>query len=100
MSIVQLPASAVRHNKTAVHSMICLTTRPCSPDYGTVFVALENGIIQVFSNHYLGGYIACFNAIHMAGDCVTSMAVDKTDRYLITGTALGYIKTWLICNYW
>lgn len=83
-----------------VHAMIFLTTRPSLPDVGNLFVAIENGRIQVFSDHISGGYIDSFNAIHMAGDCVISMTSDNEDRYLITGTAMGYIKTWLVCNYW
>lgn len=100
ISTIQLPTTIAMVNKSAVHAMIFLSTRPMSPDYGTLFIALENGMIQVFSHHNLGGYIDSFNAIHMAGDCVITMDSDKDNYYLITGTALGYIKTWLVRNYW
>lgn len=80
--------------------MLFLTTRPSLPDVGNLFIAIENGRIQVFSDHINGGYIDSFNAIHMAGDCVISMTTDSENRYLMTGTAMGYIKIWLVRNYW
>lgn len=79
--------------------MLSLRARPSTPAHGTIVVALEHGIVQLFSNHNLGGFIDSFHAIHMAGDCVISMVSDEANRYLITATALGYIKTWLICNF-
>lgn len=84
----------------AVHACWFLKSRPMLPDWGTLFVALSNGVIQVFSHHNLGGYIDSFNAIHMAGDCVVAIISDEEDRYLFTGTAQGYVKTWMVRNYW
>lgn len=87
--------------QTSVHAMLFLDSRPMDGRYGTLLVSLSTGIIQVFSHHPQGpGFITSFNGIHMAGDVVISMTTDKANRYLFTGTSLGYIKTWLICNYW
>lgn len=101
ISIVQLPAAASVMNKTAVNVMLFLPTRPMDDKHGTLLIALSTGIIQMFTHHpQAPGYFESFNAIHMAGDSVVSMVTDKADRLLITGTSLGYIKTWLICNFW
>lgn len=95
-----MPSKLQVFRTETVHAAIFLTTRPSLPNVGILFIAIENGSIQAYSDHNFGGYIDSFNAIHMAGDCVTSLATDNKNRYLITGTAMGYIKTWLICNYW
>lgn len=95
-----MPTKSALMQPLAIHSTIFLDTRSMSPDTGTLFVALSNGFIQVYSHHNLGGYLNVFNAIHMAGDCVTFMQTDKGNNYLFTGHALGYIKTWHIVNYW
>lgn len=95
-----MPSKLQIFRTETVHAMIFLTTRSSLPDVGNLFVAIENGRIQVFSDHISGGYIDSFIAIHMAGDCIISMTTDTENRYLITGTAMGYIKTWLVCNYW
>lgn len=94
-----MPSKLQPFRTETVHAMIFLTTRPSLPNVGNLFVAIENGRIQVFSDHIAGGYVDSFNAIHMAGDCVISMTTDTENRYLITGTAMGYIKTWLVRNY-
>lgn len=67
---------------------------------GSVFVALDTGVIQVYSHHQRGGYLKEFNSSHRTGDCVLTMATDRKNRYLFTGTAFGYIKIWHIVNYW
>lgn len=71
-----------------------------SIEYGTLLVALENGIIQVFSHHQLGGFMESFNAVHMAGDRVVTMTTDSENKYLFVGTVLGYIKVWFVANFW
>lgn len=87
--------------KTSVHAMLFLESRPMDDRHGTLLVALSTGMIQVFSHHpQAPGYVESFNAIHMAGDAIISMTTDRANRYLLTGTSLGYIKTWLICNFW
>lgn len=101
LSIVQLPAAASLLRTTAVHAMLFLNSRPMDDEHGTLFVSLSNGMLQMFSHHPQSrGFFEAFNAVHMAGDVVISMATDEANRYLLTGTSLGYIKTWLICNYW
>lgn len=95
-----MPSKLQIFRTETVHAMIFLTTRPSLPDVGNLFIAIENGRIQVFSDHIIGGYINSFNAIHMAGDCVISFATDTENRYLMTGTAMGYIKIWLVRNFW
>lgn len=67
---------------------------------GSVFVALDTGVIQVYSHHQRGGYLNNFNAIHKTGDCILAMSTDRKNRYLFTGTAFGYVKIWQIQNYW
>lgn len=84
----------------AVRSIIFFDSRPMHPDYGTMALALDHGLIQFYSHHNLGEFINSFNAIHMAGDCVMAMTTDEENKYLITGTVLGYIKIWFIKNYW
>lgn len=100
LSVIKMPTQLESIRNLAVHACIFLETRPQSPDHGTLLAALENGVIQVYSHHRLGNYITQFNAIHIAGDCVLAMATEKTNTYLFTGTALGYIKTWVVTNLW
>ncbi|XP_055371209.1 WD repeat-containing protein on Y chromosome [Condylostylus longicornis] len=83
----------------SVQSIIILCTRPQRKDYGSILVALKNGYIQVYSSHQLGGYIKEYNAIHKTNDYVMCMKTDRKEQFLFTGTAFGYIKTWLIENY-
>ena len=70
------------------------------PETGTLLVALSNGFIQVWSHHSFGGYIEKFKGIHTLGDCVMAMTTDKENKFLFTGTALGYVKVWLMENFW
>lgn len=95
-----MPSKLQVFRTETVHAAIFLTTRPSLPNVANLFISIENGRILVFSDHISGGYVDSFNAIHMAGDCVVSLATDNENRYLITGTAMGYIKVWLVCNYW
>jgi hypothetical protein len=49
--------------------MLTLDNRPLNVSNGTLFVALSNGRIQVWSHHHKAeGFITDFNAIHIAGD--------------------------------
>lgn len=100
LSVIKLPESAMTLRPLAVQSCILLNKRPIDVEYGSLFIALENGFIQIYSQHRLGGFMEQFNAVHMAGDCVTCMTTDKENEFLITATFLGYIKIWLISNYW
>lgn len=99
LSVVPLPENALAFTNTTVDAMLFLHTRKLSPNHGTLALALSNGIIQFYSHHEQGTYIAEFNAIHMAGDCIVALATNEKNEYLFTGTAFGYIKTWLIVNY-
>lgn len=102
LSVIQLPSASSLMAKTSIHAMLFLRTRPMDDRHATLVVALSNGSIQMYTHHPLAvpPFKASFNAIHMAGDAVTAMTTDPAERYLIVGTSLGYIKTWLICNYW
>lgn len=96
----QLRARRLSVRNLAVHACVFLETRPMSVEYGTFLAALENGVIQVYSHHRLGEFMVQFNAVHTAGDCVLTMITDSTDTFLFTGTALGYIKIWVISEFW
>lgn len=99
VSTVVMPEQCMPLRRLAIHSMIFLNSRPMDPEVGTLLIALENGAIQVWSHHISGGFITSFSAIHKAGDYVICMATDVDNNYLITGSSVGYIKTWLLKNY-
>lgn len=100
LSIIPLPDYIEEHRFLSVQAVVFLTLRPTHCDWGTLLTALSNGNILVWSHKHIGGYLDQFNAIHMAGDSVSTMAVDSTETYLFTGSMLGYVKTWLLTNYW
>lgn len=101
ISIIQMPLLSDLQRKTSVTATIFLQNRPMDPQYGTLFVAIGNGNILVFSHHiHSKGYMDFFFAIHMAGDTVMSMDTDPENRLLFVGTTRGYVKTWLISNFW
>ncbi|EDW64164.2 WD repeat-containing protein on Y chromosome [Drosophila virilis] len=83
----------------SVQAVLFLQRRPMTKEHGSVFISLDTGIIQVYSHHQHGGYIKQFTAVHKTGDCVLTMATDRKNRFLYTGTAFGYIKVWHIVNY-
>ncbi|CAD6999267.1 unnamed protein product [Ceratitis capitata] len=83
----------------SVQAVLFLQTRPMTKEHGSIFVALDTGIIQVYSHHQRGGYLNEFLSTHRTGDCVLTMATDRKNRYLFTGTAFGYIKIWHVANY-
>lgn len=82
-----------------VSCMILLASRSVATYCGKLFVALTSGLIQVFSCQGSGNYLHYFDATHYEKDFVTAMTTDKANRYLFTTTLLGYLKTWLIENY-
>ncbi|KAF2880421.1 hypothetical protein ILUMI_25755 [Ignelater luminosus] len=100
ISIVHVPETCVPLRGLAVHSMLFLSSRKMRPATATLLVAVENGSIQVWSHHPAGGFITSFSAIHTAGDYVISMATDRDNEYLFTGTTAGYIKTWLMKGFY
>ena len=70
-------------------------------DVGSFLIALSDGTIQLWSHHpKMTSLMTSFNAIHMAGDQVTAMATDKENFYLFTGSTHGYVKIWVIADYW
>nr|B7FF06.1 RecName: Full=WD repeat-containing protein on Y chromosome; Short=WD40 Y [Drosophila grimshawi]DAA06440.1 TPA_inf: WD-40 domain protein [Drosophila grimshawi] len=83
----------------SVQAVLFLQKRPMTKDHGSVFISLDTGYIQVYSHHQHGGFIKQFFAVHKVGDCVLTMASDRKNRFLYTGTAFGYIKIWHIVNY-
>uniref|UniRef100_B7FF09-2 Isoform A of WD repeat-containing protein on Y chromosome n=1 Tax=Drosophila willistoni TaxID=7260 RepID=B7FF09-2 len=83
----------------SVQAVLFLQNRPQTLHHGSVFISLDTGIIQVYSHHQRGGYMNEFLAVHKTGDCVLTMATDRKNRFLFTGTAFGYIKVWYIVNY-
>ncbi|KAB0795580.1 hypothetical protein PPYR_12419 [Photinus pyralis] len=100
LSTIHIPETYIPLRGLAVHSMIFLSERPMLPGVATLLVALENGNIQVWSHHPGGSFITSFQAVHSAGDYVTSMATDAHNEYLFVGTTAGYIKTWLMTDYY
>lgn len=101
ISQILMPDTLRAFQFLSVQAVIFLEARPMNVEYGTLFTALSNGRVQVWSHHHLGGgYMTDFNAIHMAGDSVVALATDVENFYLFTATALGYIKTWVMKDYW
>lgn len=68
--------------------MLFLDSRKSDPEVGTLLVALENGVIQVWNHHVAGGFITSFSAIHKAGDYVISMTSDLNNEFLFTGNII------------
>ncbi|KAG5863407.1 hypothetical protein JTB14_010170 [Gonioctena quinquepunctata] len=99
VSTVTVPDEVFHLRRPAIHCMLFLNTRSSDPGVGTLMVALENGVIQVWNHHASGGFITSFSAIHKAGDYVIAMATDENNEFLFTGTTVGYIKTWLLINF-
>ncbi|KAH8378190.1 hypothetical protein KR093_009950, partial [Drosophila rubida] len=83
----------------SVQAVLFLQKRPMTKDHGAVFISLDTGTIQVYSHHQHGGIVSQFYAVHKLGDCVLTMATDRKNRFLYTGTAFGYVKVWHIVNY-
>ncbi|XP_071442112.1 WD repeat-containing protein on Y chromosome isoform X2 [Hetaerina americana] len=45
------------------------------------------------------GFLGSFLAIHSVGDYVVTMTTDQNNEYLFTGDSAGYLKVWLLKNY-
>lgn len=65
--------------------MLFLNARKSDPEVGTLLVAQENGVVQVWNHHIQGSFITSFSAIHKAGDYVISMTTDEKNEFLFTG---------------
>ncbi|KAK4876176.1 hypothetical protein RN001_012598 [Aquatica leii] len=100
LSTVNIPETCVPLRGLAIHSMIFLSGRPMMPGVATLLVAVENGTIQVWSHHPGSGFLTAFQVVHTAGDYVISMATDNENEFLFTGTTAGYIKVWLMTDYY
>ncbi|KYN02701.1 WD repeat-containing protein on Y chromosome, partial [Cyphomyrmex costatus] len=84
---------------TAVRAIIFLAARETKPNVGTLLVALDSGLVQVWTHHPAAGFLGAFSVIHTVGDCATSLATDSENQFLVTGHSVGYIKVWLLSNY-
>lgn len=84
-SSVKVPESCVPVKGLAIRVILFLSTRPMLPNVGTLLVGVDNGSVQVWSHHLLGGFIAAFWVAHATGDYVISMATDDKNEYLFTG---------------
>ncbi|KAK5645470.1 hypothetical protein RI129_006770 [Pyrocoelia pectoralis] len=100
LSTIHIPETYIPLRGLATHSMIFLSERTMMPGVATLMIALENGNIQVWSHHPGGNFITSFRAVHSGVDYVTAMATDAHNEYLFTGTTEGYIKTWLMADYY
>lgn len=69
----------------AVRAVIFLTTREAKPNVGTLLVALDSGLVQVWTHHPSAGFLGAFSVIHTVGDCATSLATDPENEFLVTG---------------
>ncbi|XP_041987733.1 WD repeat-containing protein on Y chromosome isoform X2 [Aricia agestis] len=96
---VALPAGAAGMRRLAAHAALALNTRPASMHVASFLLALDNGKVQCWSEHAAGGLRGTFRAAHAAGDYVAALATDQQNRYLFTGTTVGYVKVWLLTNY-
>ncbi|XP_011883535.1 PREDICTED: WD repeat-containing protein on Y chromosome-like [Vollenhovia emeryi] len=70
---------------TAVRAIIFLAAREAKPNVGTLVVALDSGLVQVWTHHPAAGFLAAFSAVHATGDCATSLATDSENQFLVTG---------------
>uniref|UniRef100_A0A182QKI2 WD repeat-containing protein on Y chromosome n=1 Tax=Anopheles farauti TaxID=69004 RepID=A0A182QKI2_9DIPT len=100
LSRIVMPSGLEQMRRLSIQSLLFLASRPMLAGYGTLLGSLDNGTVQIWCHHPDGGYMGQFHGIHMAGDRIIVMATDKANKYLFTGTALGYIKTWYIENCW
>nr|B0WYR6.2 RecName: Full=WD repeat-containing protein on Y chromosome; Short=WD40 Y [Culex quinquefasciatus] len=93
---IVMPVKAEQLRQLTIHELLFLESRPMHPEVGTLLSSLDTGVIQVYSHHVDGGFLGSFNAVHMAGDRVVSMTTDPYNKFLFTGSYLGYVKTWLL----
>ncbi|XP_058817433.1 WD repeat-containing protein on Y chromosome [Topomyia yanbarensis] len=96
---IEMPVTVEQLRQLTINTMLFLEKRLMHPEYGTLMASLDTGIIQVYSHHPDGGFLGSFRTSHMAGDRVVTMTTDAQNRFLFTGSYLGYVKIWLIENY-
>lgn len=76
----------------AVRAIIFLTAREVKPNVGTLLVALDSGLVQVWTHHPAAGFLGAFTIIHATGDCATSLATDPENQFLITGFLFLFLR--------
>lgn len=99
MSAASAPPRAQPVRQLAAHAVLFLATRPVAMGVGSLVLSLENGTVQMWSDHPAGGFQGSFQGVHTAGDYVSALATDADNDYLFTGTTMGYVKVWLMKNY-
>lgn len=72
----------------AVRAMIFLAAREMGPEVGTLLVALDSGLVQVWTHHPAADFLGAFSVIHTVGDCATSLTTDPENNFLVTGAVL------------
>ncbi|KAL1131813.1 hypothetical protein AAG570_011425 [Ranatra chinensis] len=86
VTTVNIPVSGFKHTpRCGVHCAFYLATRVVSAQTGTLLLSLENGHVQLWTHHSVGGLIAKFYAVHTVADYVISMNSDQKNEYLFTG---------------
>lgn len=70
----------------AVRAMIFLAAREVKSDVGTLLIALDSGLVQVWTHHPSAEFLGAFSVIHTSGDCATSLATDLENKFLVTGS--------------
>ncbi|XP_065094978.1 WD repeat-containing protein on Y chromosome-like, partial [Ochlerotatus camptorhynchus] len=96
---IVLPTAAELLRQLTIYKLLFLEARPRHPEYGTLIASLDTGSVQVYSHDLYGEYLGSFSAVHKAGDRVIAMTTDPENRFLFTGSRLGYVKVWLIEDY-
>lgn len=86
-------------NEAAVEKVIFLTSRPAKPRTAILVAGGSQGWIRFWSLLHSTGLMGQFNACSVKNESVVTMTTDPTNRYLITGDSVGYIKVWDIWNY-
>lgn len=79
------PAPWMTSRNVAITAVRFLNKRTTEPDTGTFLVALESGLVQVWSHHPSMGFLGAFSAIHVQRDFVNVLETDPEDKFLITG---------------
>ncbi|XP_046383836.1 WD repeat-containing protein on Y chromosome [Ischnura elegans] len=118
---IDLPPEQASIKPVVIYNLLFLNARQCLPDVGTLLVSVEGGNIQVWC-HCLTqgikvkdeknkqdkdkkenvsdyGFLGSFLAVHSAGDYVVTMNTDEDNEFLFTGDSAGYLKVWLLKNY-
>ncbi|KAF5291198.1 hypothetical protein FQA39_LY14440 [Lamprigera yunnana] len=99
LGLMNVPETCVPLRDLAVYCMIFLNSRPMEVGVATLLVAVENGTVQAWSHHPSGSFLTAFQAVHRPADYVVAMTTDEKNEFLFTGTLTGYIKVWLMVDY-